>query len=89
LAVKNTGTSVYNDSPANGTVVIDKDDQPYDVGDFSFVFTHEPDLGSPTIRPGDRRQGWMTFAIPEKTKLRTLQFTLDSGFGPETGEWNL
>jgi hypothetical protein len=27
--------------------------------------------------------------VPKGAKLRTFQFTLESGFGPETGEWIL
>jgi hypothetical protein len=49
----------------------------------------EPELGSPKIQPGDQRLGWITFEVPLRARLRMFQFTLNSGFGPETGEWTL
>jgi hypothetical protein len=87
IRLQNLGSVVYKDSPSNGAFLIDRQDQQYETG-FT-TYTHAPDLGSPTIRPGDRRVGWLTFMIPKRAKPRTFQFTLDSGFGPETGEWTL
>jgi hypothetical protein len=88
LVLENTGSIVYDDSPTNGIAVIDTDDQSFDAADSGF-FTRDPDIGSPTIRPGDRRQGWVTYMIPKRSKLRTFQMALDSGFAPEAGEWSL
>lgn len=87
LGLQNIGEVVYDDSPSNGAFLIDAEDQQYE-GGFT-VYTRKPDIGSPTIRPGDRRVGWMTFQVGKRVSLRTFQFTLDSGFGPETGEWTL
>jgi hypothetical protein len=87
LRLENVGEIAYDDSPSNGAFMIDTQDQQYE-GGFT-TYTRDPDLGSPTIRPGDRRVGWMTFQIRKRAKLRSFQFTLDSGFGPETGEWTL
>jgi hypothetical protein len=87
LRLANIGTAVYNDSPSNGATVIDRQDQGYTTA--LLPTTACPDLGSPTIRPDDRRVGCITFEVPKRAKLRTFQFTLDSGFGPETGEWEL
>jgi hypothetical protein len=81
----NVGDLVYDDSPSNGVRVVDTADQEYT----TTIGGVEPQLGSTTIRPGDARVGWLTFEVPKGTKLRLFQFTLDSGFGPETGEWNL
>jgi hypothetical protein len=86
LRLTNVGSRNYNDSPSNGASVIDRQDQEYTGDVFDAV---EPALGSPTIRQGDSRQGWITFQVPKRAKLRTFQLTLDSGFGPETGEWVL
>jgi Domain of unknown function (DUF4352) len=87
LSLANTGTKVYNDSPSNGATIIDRQDQGYTTA--LLPTTACPDLGSPTIRPDDRRSGCITFEVPKRAKLRAFQFTLDSGFGPETGEWQL
>ena len=86
LRLENLGSEVYDDSPSNGAAVIDTQDQEF-TADFANVV--EPALGSPTIRSGDRRVGWITFEVPKASKLRTFQFTLDSGFAPEAGEWAL
>lgn len=87
LSLANTGTEVYNDSPSNGAAIIDRQDRGYTTA--LLPTTACPDLGSPTIRPNDRRVGCITFEVPKRAKLRAFQFTLDSGFGPETGEWQL
>ena len=86
LRLRNVGTTVYNDSPSNGASVIDRADQEFSASIFAAV---KPELGSPTIRPGDQRVGWITVEVPKTSRLRTFQFTLSSGFGPETGEWSL
>ena len=86
LRLENISEVVYNDSPSNGAVVVDTDDQGFDASFFDAV---EPSLGSLKIAPGDRRAGFITFEVPKNAKLRTLQFTLHSGFGPEAGEWSL
>jgi hypothetical protein len=55
---------VYDDSPSNGAFLIDRQDQQYD-GSFG-AYTREPDFGSPRIRPGDGRVGWLTFTVPAR-----------------------
>jgi hypothetical protein len=87
LRLANVGGKVYNDSPSNGATIIDRQDQGYTTA--LLPTTACPDLGSPIIRAGDRRVGCITFEVPKLAKLRAFQFTLDSGFGPETGEWQL
>ena len=86
LALTNIGSAVYNDSPSNGSALIDTADQQWTDTAFESM---EPDLGSPTIAQGDRRVGWMTLVVSKAARLKKFQFTLDSGFGPEAGEWLL
>jgi hypothetical protein len=86
IALKNIGSVVYNDSPSNGTALIDTADQQYTDTSIEGM---KPDIGSPTIAVADRRVGWMTFSVSQSAKLKKMQFTLDSGFGPEAGEWLL
>ncbi len=38
--------------------------------------------------PGDRRSGWLVCSVPKGAEPSTFQFTLGSGFGPQTGEWS-
>lgn len=86
LRLENLGSEVYDDSPSNGAAVVDTQDQEFKA---TFADAVEPALGSPTIRSGDRRVGWITFEVAKASKLRTFQFALDSGFAPEAGEWTL
>jgi len=85
IKLTNVGTKPYSDSPSNGASVIDTNDREY-TGSIGEI---EPDIGSPKIRPGDSRVGYLTFEVPKGAVLRTFQFTLDSGFADETGEWSL
>lgn len=81
------GDAAYSDSPTNGAVLIDADGQQFDADIFSPV---EPNFGgSSKIAPGDSRVGYITFEFPKNAKPAMFQFTLDSGFGPQTGEWEL
>jgi hypothetical protein len=86
VALTNVGSTVYDDSPSNGTVLIDTADQQYTDEAFEGM---KPDIGSPTIASGDRRVGWITMSVAKAAHLKKMQFTLDSGFGPEAGEWLL
>ncbi|CAM5273962.1 DUF4352 domain-containing protein [Streptomyces abikoensis] len=84
----NTGTAAYSDSPSSGAKVVDEQGQ---------AFTQT--MGSVTEGPkfpvtvnlaqGAKALGWVVFAVPENSKPAKVQFTLDSGFGNETGEWTL
>jgi len=87
LRVENVGTLPYSDSPSNGAVLIDTADQGYDARILDS--SAGPALGSPKIAPGDARVGLITFEVPKGTKVASFQLTLDSGFGPETGQWEL
>jgi len=87
LRVENVGTLPYSDSPSNGAVLIDTADQGYDASILDS--SAGPALGSPKIAPGDARVGLITFEVPKGTKVASFQLTLDSGFGPETGQWEL
>ncbi len=48
-----------------------------------------PALGSPRIAPRDARVGLITFELPKGARTKSFQLTLDSGFGPDTGQWEL
>jgi len=79
-------SGVYDDAPSNGAILIDRDDQSYDA---SISDALEPALGSPRIREGGSRAGWITFEVPKGVGLATFQYTPSSGFADETGEWDL
>lgn len=87
IRLENTGTLAYSDSPGNGAKMIDSQDQQYD--QTIFETSAGPSIGSVKIAPGDRRVGYLLFEVPNGTQLKTFQFTLDGGYGPETGYWTL
>ena len=45
--------------------------------------------GSENIAPGASGLGCVVFEVPQSAKITEVQFTLDSGMGPQTGQWNV
>ncbi|MFF4242615.1 DUF4352 domain-containing protein [Actinomadura geliboluensis] len=88
VRLKNVGTIAYDDSPGNGAKVVDAQDQQYEsyIGDVALG----PSIGSSVkLAPGSTRKGYLVFSVPKKVKLTKFQFTLDSGFAAQSGEWLL
>ncbi|MER7968084.1 DUF4352 domain-containing protein [Streptomyces sp. NPDC096080] len=84
----NTGKSVYADSPSNGATVLDKDGQRFDpaYGDI----TAGPSMTtSAKVPPGGKALGWIVFEVPTGVKVSDVQFTMDSGFADESGQWKI
>jgi hypothetical protein len=86
LRLENVGEANYSDSPSNGAFLIDTEGQQYNADITDPV---GPALGSPKISPGDERLGYITFEVGKGVEPAMFQFTLDSGFANETGEWQL
>lgn len=89
VALKNVGDAQYDDSPSNGAVLLTANDEQAQ----SAIVIEGPCAGSfgssAKIAPGARQQGCIPFEVPNGAKLKTFQFTLSSGFGPQAGEWRL
>ncbi len=86
--LKNTGTTVYDDSPSNGATVIDKNGQRF--SDSFNDSTAGPSFpGSITISPGKAALGFITFEVPNTSRVVTVQFAMDSGFSDDVGEWQV
>jgi len=88
VALTNIGDVTYDDAPSNGATVITSGDEQ---GTSTIVSEGPCATGLDSavkISPGSRRQGCIPFEVP-KGRLKTFQFSLDSGFGPESGEWSL
>ncbi|MDH6136384.1 hypothetical protein P3T37_005809 [Kitasatospora sp. MAA4] len=86
--IKDTGTAAYSDAPENGTTVLDDQGQSYNsvVADT----TAGQSFAVPAnIAAGDSALGFITFEVPQAAKLDKVQFTLDSGFADQTGQWKL
>lgn len=84
----NVGTKTYEDSPGNGATLIDSKDQQH--SEALAEITAGPGFeGTVRLQPEDSRTGYVVFQIPTDTTPRLFQFTLDSGFGPDTAEWTI
>jgi len=87
IELKNTGQVAYDDSPSNGATLITNTDEEADA-----EITLGGTCNSPSdvkIAPGDTRKVCIPFEVPNAQKARKFQFTLNSGFANETGEWSL
>ncbi|TYB63871.1 DUF4352 domain-containing protein [Nonomuraea sp. PA05] len=88
LTLTNKGRVTYKDAPMNGAVVIDSEGQQYP---FSIAYVEQGQQfhWATTIDPGDSRKGLVVFEVPEGARMTTLQFTLNSGYADQHGEWKL
>jgi hypothetical protein len=89
IRLENVGKKTYDDSPVNGARLVTTTGERgketiLTGGDCSGEFSSQA-----TISTGDNQQGCLPFEVKKRANLRMFQFALDSGFGPETGEWSL
>lgn len=84
----NTGSKAYSDSPSNGAQIADSQGQQFE-STFADI-TAGPSMSSDVkLRPGAKALGWIVFEVPKGSKAAIVQFTMDSGFAEQTGEWKL
>jgi hypothetical protein len=86
--LSDTGSASYSDAPSNGSVVIDTSGQSYQPG-FETVDGCQAFASPENIAPGSSGLGCITFEVPKATKIVSVQFTLDSGMAPDTGQWSV
>ncbi len=86
--LSDTGSAAYSDSPSNGAAVVDSAGQSYQSG-LETVVGCQAFGGTENIAPGSSGLGCVTFEVPEAAKIVAAQFTLDSGMGPQTGQWDV
>lgn len=88
LRLVNSGTVAYGDSPGNGARLVDADGQQFDP---TIATTAAgPDFGGHVnVAPGATALGVITYEVPDGAKPEQFQFTLDSGFADQTGQWAL
>ena len=84
----NTGTIAYGDSPGNGTQIADAQGQQF-TSTFADITAGPSMASSVNLKPGAKALGWVVFEVPKASKGATVQFTMDSGFADQTGEWKL
>lgn len=89
LRVENSGDADYTDTPGGGAAVLTADEVAFGTG--ITPMRGCADLGSPTLAPGDRITGCLTFDVPEGTEVSFFTLTSNSGFTPEAerGVWRL
>ncbi|HYU58505.1 MAG TPA: hypothetical protein VEO00_10710 [Actinomycetota bacterium] len=85
LELTNAGTVAYSDAPGNGAVLLDENDVEWN----SVISGEDVALVSVTMAPGDSDSGLIYFQLPEDLGIARLRLTLNSGYGPESGEWLL
>jgi hypothetical protein len=89
ITLHNVGTVPYSDSPSNGATLLSSDDEQAE----SEIVTGGPCANGfasdVKIAPGDSQQGCVAFELPDGESPATFQFTLDSGFADDTGQWSL
>lgn len=84
----NTGTIAYGDSPGNGVKIADTQGQQF-TSTFADISAGPSMAGSVNLKPGAKALGWVVFEVPKASKADVVQFTMDSGFADQTGEWKL
>ncbi|MER6515080.1 DUF4352 domain-containing protein [Nonomuraea sp. NPDC001636] len=86
--LRNTGTAVYDDSPSNGVQVADVDGQRF-MSTFGEI-TEGPSMASGLKLPkGEKALGWIVLEVPKASKIASVQFTMNSGFSNQTGQWSV
>ena len=82
-------TPTTKEARKNGAAVVDSSGQSYQsaLADTAAGCTSFP--GTENIAPGSSGLGCIVFEVPKAAKIVSVQFTLDSGMGPETGQWNV
>jgi hypothetical protein len=86
--LRDNGRAAYSDAPSNGATVVDSTGQSYDssLDDAAGC----PSFATPeTIGAGASGLGCVVFEVPKSATITQVQFTLDSGMGPETGQWTV
>ena len=87
--LNDTGNSAYSDSPSNGAEVTDSSGQSYNSALADTVTGCPLFPASENIAAGSSGLGCIVFEVPKSAKITEVQFTLDSGMGPQTGQWNV
>ncbi|MFJ8044441.1 DUF4352 domain-containing protein [Kitasatospora sp. NPDC096147] len=86
--IKPTGSKAYSDAPFNSAKVVDAEGQAYGTT-LAETKAGKSFEGSTNIAPNETGLGFVTFEVPKEAKIDKVQFTLDSGMAPQTGQWKL
>ncbi|MGH8908382.1 MAG: DUF4352 domain-containing protein [Egibacteraceae bacterium] len=89
LELSNTGQAVYSDVPSNGARLINTANEQFTDTFARVEGCQEFAGGIVTLPPDAVAVGCLVYEVPVEASPARFQFALDSGFGPETGIWEL
>lgn len=85
ITLKNVGSKDYSDSPSNGANLVTAKGRTIQTTFEAASGCDDP--GSLKIPRHQSRVVCLTFQVSDASKIRFFEFTLDSGFADQTGEW--
>ena len=85
FSLRNVGRTRYASSPSNGAQLVDTRGRIYDTTILVDGRCESP--GTVRIPAGQKRLVCLAFEVPDGARLRYFEFTLNSGFADETGQW--
>ena len=87
VSLTNAGDQPYRDAPLNGSMLVT--DLPKAANPTILIGGGCPSkLGTRLRMPaGSSKRVCLPFQVKKKAKISAFRFRLNSGFGPETGEW--
>jgi Domain of unknown function (DUF4352) len=88
LQLKNTGSVGYSDAPSNSALVYDSAGNSYQT-QFDSVTECQSFQPVVNIAVGSSGVGCVVYEVPNDAKITEVQFILDSGYGPQTGDWQV
>ena len=85
---KNTGSAEYSDSPGNSAIIFDSTGQSFQTGFDNVVEcqSFEPVIN---VQVGFSSVGCVVCEVPNDVKITKVRVILDSGYGPQTGDWTI
>jgi Domain of unknown function (DUF4352) len=86
--LKNTGSVGYSDAPTNSAIVFDSNGRSYQT-QFDDVTECQSFETVVDIPVGSSSVGCIVYEVPNDAKITKVQVILDSGYGPQTGEWKI
>lgn len=86
--LKNTGTAGYSDAPSNMALVFDSTGQSYPT-EYDDVTECQSFPAVISIPAGSSSAGCIAYEVPIDSKISMVQVILDSGYGPQTGDWKV
>lgn len=98
LRLENTGTAVYEDSPAASTHLLDSEGHRFtgltaSTGEAGAAGAADaPGEAFPdtvTLDPGSAATGFVAFRLPQDAGLAAVQFALDGGLANDVAQWSL